>query len=166
MPLDWDQVKHVFEWDGFVREAHVRHAGIEGWQSFLNALRRSDYGYSYSLDDDSAATLGNAQEAFDNYRDIGSNLSLTAEGVLILIHFFDPEHIECSIDPLEITGPEKLQVVCDWLHFLAKSTDLDATLTPEGYPEGTIIQVSPDGSTQYLAERSATRRKWYWPFGR
>ena len=157
-------MKHVFEPDGFVREIHVRNAGIEGWQRFIDALRQSDYNYTYSLDNKEPALLQRAQQAFDEYRDIGSSLSVTVDSVLILVHFFDPQHIETSIDPREITGPDRLGIIFDWMKFLAGSTGQHAILAPEGSPHDVLIEVSAAGEVIHVSPRHVFRRRWYWPF--
>ena len=114
-----------------------------------------------SGDNGAPATLGDARQAFDESRDIGCKLSVTIDDVLILVHFFDPQHIETSLDPREITCQDTFQIVVDWLFFLATSTNLNATLTPEGYAEDALITVTPGGVVELT---QVGQRRGCWPF--
>jgi hypothetical protein len=72
--------------------------------------------------------------------------------VRINCHFFVPDEIELDIDPREVTGPEELAAVLQFVEQLARATGKDAVLTPESSPEIVLLHYRQAGQGWQIHE--------------
>jgi hypothetical protein len=74
-------------------------------------------------------------------------LGIDISGVTLTCHFFDTEKIELDLLPSEVSDPERLDAVFDFLRGLASAVGKRADLTEENVPDAVIFRALPDGST-------------------
>lgn len=142
--MDWHRVAGDFEPDGSLRDIYVPGTSLDDWQRVLDALQERWPLLDYTLDGEAAPLPGRAEDIFDARRERTVKLSFVVADARVFCHFFVEEEIEFDIDPREVTQPEQVDALTDFMATLGRVTAKPVLLTMESSPEAVIFRYSPE----------------------
>lgn len=132
--MDRGDCRHAFHRDGSLRDIYVQNLTIEHWEKFLDFVQSSGYGFTYSLDGETAPLPSNAAELLrDNCRP--QFLAIDLGGVMVHAVAFVEYELELDIDPRQVTSPAAEDSVLDFMGRLGEALARDVILTEEASPE-------------------------------
>ena len=152
--MNWQEVKHLFEWDGSWRDISILNADTILWQKTLDALRRC-YSVQYREDGEDKSLPQTVTEMFARRNECSACLTINAGGLHINCHFFTVTQIEFDIDPREIKDEKNFADLRAFMRCIGRKLERDVILTPEGGEKEMLIAYNPqDDSWQSAIERT------------
>ena len=132
--MNWQYVKHLFEWDGSWRDIYISNADAALCQRVIDAVR-SRYTTHYQEDGERKPFPQSITIVVDRRDEVTPCLSIYIEGIRINFHFFTPDEIEFDIDPREVDSEEKFAALTEFMRCIGQQSERDVVLAPEGGAE-------------------------------
>lgn len=148
--MTWEEYKIEFEPDGSLRDIYIKDVDLNGWQSFIDFLRRTDAVLDYYVEGE-AANLPTSIDKVVLNQDHPYLLSIHLDGVTVNCHFSIPEEIELDLDPREIDNEAKAKVVFRFMSTVGRTLNKEVILTPENTEEQPIFKYEPGVGIKHLA---------------
>jgi hypothetical protein len=139
MRVGWGDARDCFIWDGAWIDLYAFEIGPEHWKRMFKALEAAGYGLKWSDDvpEDLSELAGRSDPVYHlAYIKVGSAITLS-------VFHFDPETIEITIDPREITGPEDFAILCGAVETIASAIGTAVVMCPENFPQGAFLSYAP-----------------------
>lgn len=143
-------MKHLFEFDGALRDIYVSGASLEDWDAVLAALRSSRFPCTYQCDGEDAPVPRSVKELFDEVERRNRLLAIDVDGNRIHCFFFYPEEIEFDFEPLSVTDQRTLESLLEFLPLVVDATGKTAIVTPESMQSSAFIRLVPNASPEYI----------------
>ncbi|MDO9076013.1 MAG: hypothetical protein Q7U72_01030 [Brevundimonas sp.] len=139
--MDWERVRHDFEWDGALRDIYVLETSEDDWQRVLDALRQWTPVPVFKRNETITPFHGQAADALSDPN--GGLLSINVAGMVFNCHFFGADEIEFDLDPREVTEPEQAEAIGRFMGMLGNATGKPVILTYESGRTEIICRWSP-----------------------
>ena len=86
-----------------------------------------------------------------------------AADILVNIHFLSDDEIEFDVDPRELQGQDRLDVLCSFLRIIGSKLNKPVVVTPENTPDRPLLTYTPSddrvtATRSGAGERSSTPR--------
>lgn len=133
--------RQAFHRDGSLRDIYVRNVTMEHWETFLDLIRSSDFGYRYTRDGSTARLPSTAAQILGD-SSATHNLAIELGGVTACCHFFAEDEIELDIDPREVRSPIVERQVLKFMALLGAELDRDVILTEENLRDAVWFRYS------------------------
>jgi len=141
--MEWAKVAAELAWDGSLRDLYVFETSESDWDTFLSALRSWPYETSFLVDGEPSRLPQSAGAAFEIRERASPILRVNVSGITVCAHFFTPDELELDIDPREVSDPDRLAALSQFICRLGRILDRPVVLTHENRPEHFISRYLP-----------------------
>ena len=155
--LVWDDVAHYFEPDGALLDAYVFNVGMADWQHVVDAVRAQPWQLDYTVGGSSHPLPPQVSDIFAVPGDAATTLTIRPmPDIAVNTHFFSDDEIDFDVDPGELQGQDRLDVLCSFLRTVGRTLGKPVVLTPENNPAWPLITYTPDDD-RVTATRSSDK---------
>ena len=136
----WNDVHHIFETDGALRDIIVRGTCVEDWNKLIE-LSKEFGNVSLQSDGENACLPTSAVELLAD-KDHAHCMKIDIGGPVANAHFFTPQEIELDLDPREIWSQAMLDTVLKFCCKLSLALGRDVLITEENNSEAVLLTYS------------------------
>ena len=148
--MEWEKCRPDFKPDGSLRDIYVLATSTREWDVALSVVRDSATSLAFSIDGVARPLPPSASEVFALSRDRSALLTFDYAAIPFSCHFFDEDEIELSLAPNDISSPDRLDALAEFLRTLGRRIGRDVLLTPENLPTSPILRYSvSSGSVEW-----------------
>ena len=140
--MDWERCRPDFEPDGSLRDIYILATTTREWDVTLAVVRGHATSLAFSIDGEARPLPRSASEIFAVSRDCSALLTFTYAAIPFSCHFFGEDEIELSLAPNDISSPDRLNALAEFLSVLGSRIGRDVLLTPENLPARPILRYS------------------------
>ena len=137
---DWASLASDFSPDGSLRDIYIFDTTVEDWQAIVDRVRRADVTLRFFVDGETAQLPERVADVFAIQQRATPSLRIETDGIGINCHFFARDEVEFDVDPREILGPAKLDVVVRFMKLLSETVRKAVVLTHENAPSAVILR--------------------------
>lgn len=125
-----------FEVDGALRDICVFDTDVRDWELLISALSRSGWAVRFRLilPDGEVDVLESVSELLDRLAvdgEISAAMSVRVDEVMFSCYFFEPERVEFTFDPRDITGESSFASLEKFMTWLGMTTGKRVVMTME-----------------------------------
>lgn len=146
--MTWEEIKNrIYHWDGSWRDIYVRetdHSDWHKWVNFVNSNHKIDWYNGISQSDENKIDFNVILDFWNGNQDLCSTAKIFIDNIQVNAHFFDTTEIENDIDPREFQSMEDHNKLIHYMSQLSIILNKPVILTPENFPEITLIKVELD----------------------
>ncbi len=135
----WNEVSHIFEVDGSLRDVIVRATSVSDWTKLIS-LAQQIGSVSYQCDGEDAALPSAVDLLCD--KEHAHCMSVDLGGPVVHAYFFESTEIELDLDPREIGSQTTLDKVLNFCSKLSVELERDVVITQESDPEAILLSYS------------------------
>ncbi|MEV4291216.1 hypothetical protein AB0K40_37400 [Nonomuraea bangladeshensis] len=133
--LKWDDVKVLFdpEVNGVLPDVVVERTTVEDWQLLLDLVREQGWQYAYSVDGEPTELTSAAAMAEATHPGETPELRVwPINDMLLIFRMYQVESIDFDVDPSELQGQERLDVLMDVFRLIGRRLGKSVLLSAEG----------------------------------
>ncbi len=135
----WNEVSHIFEVDGSLRDILVRETSVSDWNKLISLSQQLGK-VSYQSDGEDTG-LPSAANLLDD-KEHAHCMKIDLGGPVANTHFFDYVEIELDLDPREVGSQAALDKVLNFCSKLSLELERDVAITEESNPEAILLSYS------------------------
>jgi hypothetical protein len=141
--IEWATVAKDLEPDGSLCDIYVPGASQEDWERVVPHITTMATRWEYLIDGEVQQRLPTAKSALAARPNASPVLRATIGGIEFACHFFASDEIEFDFVPNDITGPQRLQVLLEFVASLGRLTGKAVLVTPENSPALAFLRYDP-----------------------